>query len=950
VFSIKGLRAKTVLCALIPIALVLVVVAIVALYAYERVARDIVQQRDTELARVSAARLSEALSRYSRVLQSIAAEDDVQSMEPARLSSALEKAQNQLYVFDAGVVVYSSEGVALWSQPFADERRGTDFPVPSEFDKVRRTLRPAFSNVFQDTVSGEDVVLVGVPIVGSGGEFKGVLAGMFRMKYPLLGAIYAEVLQIKVGHSGYAYLVDGNGQVIYHPNGSQMGRNLAATVPVMRATRGETGAVLTEGLTGESVISGFAPVPGTGWGLITQERWGDVVGPIRGYSKLLLGLLVVGGVLSSALIFFSIGRILGPIQDLTRGAQRIAGGDFDHIIVAQTGDEIQALAQQFNTMASALKESYTDLERRVAECTAELRAANEEIQRRADELAALYEVGHDLAATLDLEVLLPAIAQRVTHTLGADRCTVFLFDEGVGMLRARAAHGYMAERLADFGYRPGEEIVGQAYATGEPQYVPDLDRVPHLPRRDAIRAVLAVPLVSPTAGPLGVLSVTSLRPEAFTPYQQQLLETMAGQIAGAIENARLYEETERHATELAALYEIGKEITSILELNTMLQTIADDAVRLVGADKSLILLIDAEKERLTKAVGHGYSRAQLEEHTFEEFQDGLSGWVLREKVPTLSADIQTDERNRGKALVSARRSGDRSAAVAPLIIGDKVIGTLTVVNSRSRRVFTSADLNLVTMLAGQAAIAIQNARLYEAAQEADRLKSVFLATMSHELRTPLNTIIGFTGIMLQGLAGPLKPEQEKQLNMVYDSAKHLLALINDILDLSKIEAGEVEIIKEEFDVASLINKVVKTVSPLAEQKGLGLTIALSPEVGRIFSDRRRVEQILLNLVNNAIKFTERGWVRIEGTIVDKHLQVSVQDTGIGIKPEDMPKLFQAFCQIDTGLARKHEGTGLGLSICKKLVTMLGGEIWAESEYGVGSKFSFTLPIEKRESH
>jgi PAS domain S-box-containing protein len=396
VFSIKSLRAKTVLSALIPTALVLVVVAIIALFAYERAARDVVQQRDTELARISAARLTEGLSWYSQALQSIAAGDDVQSLEPARLSSALEKAQNRLYVFDAGVVVYNSEGVALWSYPFADKRRGTDFPITSEFDRVRRMLRPAFSNVFKDAVSGEEVILVAVPIIGRGGEFRGVLAGMFEMKYPLLGAISAEVLQLKAGRSGYAYLVDGNGQVIYHPDGSQIGMNLSATVPVMRAIRGETAAVLTQDSTGESVISGFAPVPGTGWGLITQERWGNVVGPIRGWSRLLLGLLVVGGIISGTLILLAIGRILRPIKDLTLGAQRIAGGDFDHTIAARTGDEIEALAQQFNAMASALKESYTDLEQKVAARTEAVRQAEEKYRSIFENaVEGMYQSTHD---------------------------------------------------------------------------------------------------------------------------------------------------------------------------------------------------------------------------------------------------------------------------------------------------------------------------------------------------------------------------------------------------------------------------------------------------------------------------------------------------------------------------------------------------------------------------
>lgn len=232
----------------------------------------------------------------------------------------------------------------------------------------------------------------------------------------------------------------------------------------------------------------------------------------------------------------------------------------------------------------------------------------------------------------------------------------------------------------------------------------------------------------------------------------------------------------------------------------------------------------------------------------------------------------------------------------------------------------------------------------ERAEGADRLKSVFLATMSHELRTPLNSIIGFTGILLQGLAGELNDEQNKQLSMVSASATHLLALINDVLDISRIEAAELELAYGQVDVSALIQDVVRTLTPMAQGKGLDLIVGISPQVGELYTDGRRVEQILLNLANNAIKFTEEGEVRIEAQIVDGNLQVKVQDTGIGIKEEDMAKLFQPFRQVDDSFQRRYQGTGLGLSICKRLVELLGGEIWAESEYGVGSRFTFTLPL------
>jgi signal transduction histidine kinase len=252
-------------------------------------------------------------------------------------------------------------------------------------------------------------------------------------------------------------------------------------------------------------------------------------------------------------------------------------------------------------------------------------------------------------------------------------------------------------------------------------------------------------------------------------------------------------------------------------------------------------------------------------------------------------------------------------------------------------------------LATHLALAERTAELavaLEHAEEADRLKSAFLATMSHELRTPLNSIIGFTGIMLMGLVGPLAPEQEKQLIMVQDSARHLLELINDVLDISKIEAGQIELAHGPFDMRTTIQKSIEKIAPLAEKKGLAVTAVIAPPVGQIVGDRRRVEQILINLLGNAVKFTERGEVRIESQVEDGWLVTRVIDTGIGIRPEDVDSVFKPFQQVDTGTTRQYEGTGLGLSICKRLVESMGGRIQIESEWGKGSRFVFILPLER----
>lgn len=241
------------------------------------------------------------------------------------------------------------------------------------------------------------------------------------------------------------------------------------------------------------------------------------------------------------------------------------------------------------------------------------------------------------------------------------------------------------------------------------------------------------------------------------------------------------------------------------------------------------------------------------------------------------------------------------------------------------------------------------------AEAADKIKSAFLATMSHELRTPLNSIIGFTGIILQGMAGPLNPEQSKQLGMVRGSAKHLLELINDVLDLSKIEAGQLEVRSEPFNLVAVIERVISLLAPVIEKKGLMLHTSISGDLGEINSDRRRLEQILINLINNAIKFTEKGSVTIKAELLrdfektpnsppSSFVKLSVADTGIGIKQEDLNLLFQPFRQIDTGLSRTHEGTGLGLAICQRLLDLMGGQIFATSTWSKGTEFTVFLPL------
>jgi len=324
-----------------------------------------------------------------------------------------------------------------------------------------------------------------------------------------------------------------------------------------------------------------------------------------------------------------------------------------------------------------------------------------------------------------------------------------------------------------------------------------------------------------------------------------------------------------------------------------------------------------------------------------------TGRDLRPLIDRISADPAAFEQNVNENI---RRNGERVwiAWTNKVYFDDqgRVEGILSIGSDITERKRADEELRRLNAELEQRVIE-RTADLVaakERAESADRLKSAFLASMSHEVRTPLNSIIGFTGIIMQGLPGPLNAEQSKQLGMVQGSARHLLALINDILDLSKIEAGQLEIEARPFDVRESVERVEKLVAPLVEKKKLTLTSAVSPEVDEITSDRRRYEQVLINLLNNALKFTEKGQVRVECAIHGRNLVTRVIDTGIGIRPEDLGKLFHTFQQIDGGLSRNYEGSGLGLSISRKLVERMGGEISVVSEWEAGSTFTFTLPL------
>ncbi len=479
-----------------------------------------------------------------------------------------------------------------------------------------------------------------------------------------------------------------------------------------------------------------------------------------------------------------------------------------------------------------------------------------------------------------------------------------------------------------------------------------------------LHACWSQPILASAGHVLGTFAMYWREPHRPTEEELALIESAAGMASVAIESRQTEEALSRRFQEMTDLHHLGDRITASLSIEQVVESALDNLVHTTQSD--MVALFLAREEQLD-LQGFRSAAPDLDwaEEGMHHFGQCLCGLAWSEGKAIYSRNIHADHRC---TLDECKSAGIHSLTALPLQGREGVLGVL-VLASLTDRDFGVQGTYLET-LANLVAGALQNALLHEElkgyadeleervkdrtaeltiakdrAEEADRLKSAFLATMSHELRTPLNSIIGFTGILLQGLVGPLNDEQQKQLNMVKESSRHLLDLINDVLDISKIEAGQLEIDSKPFDIREAVRKTVEKVTPMAEKKGLTLVTKLSADLGQVTSDRRRVEQVLINLVNNAVKFTEEGEVQVECVVRGDQVVTHVRDTGIGIRPEDRELLFEAFQQIDMGLNRRHEGTGLGLSICKKLMYLLGGEIRAESPGpGKGSDFSFTLPM------
>jgi len=427
----------------------------------------------------------------------------------------------------------------------------------------------------------------------------------------------------------------------------------------------------------------------------------------------------------------------------------------------------------------------------------------------------------------------------------------------------------------------------------------------------------------------------------------------------AIENTRLFGELQTRTQDLAqyverlrSLSEVSHAVNTTLDLEQVLNTIVCRAVELCYADGGVLYEFDEKLGTLKPRAEAGYP-SELADRLWSQpllLNESIIGRAVEREGPVQIPDIQADSHYVGRAREAMQRAGFKAVLAVALLREGRLLGGLAI-GKKTTGEFFPAVLDVLQTFAAHSSLAIQNARLFPELEEkrrelefASKHKSDFLANMSHELRTPLNAIIGFSEVLQEQMFGELNQKQIEYARDIHTSGQHLLSLINDILDLSKIEAGHMELFVDEFQLADAVRNAVTLVRERAAKHGVNLEVQIDDSLGLFHADERKVKQILLNLLSNAVKFTPQGGrVKLQAEKSDGSALISVIDNGVGISPENQDLIFEEFRQVATKERNKPEGTGLGLALTKKFVEMHGGRIWVRSEVGKGSTFAFTLP-------
>ncbi|HEX3051706.1 MAG TPA: GAF domain-containing protein [Aggregatilineaceae bacterium] len=621
-----------------------------------------------------------------------------------------------------------------------------------------------------------------------------------------------------------------------------------------------------------------------------------------------------------------------------------------HLINQRTGSFNKAQIEIAQTIANQIALSMGSL------------AVFDSERRRAEMMNRINRLSQEFYATLETQALIRRTVDEVREIFEHDAVYLLLIDDNGTTLsvRACAAATPMLYLDSSTSWPVTEGILGRAIRTGETQVVPDVrndaDYV-HYNDHHNLQSFLIV-LLRHEGQVIGAIEVVSTQLDAFSEIECDGMETLATQVSIALENARLYDQAQRRLLEQRIVHQIGQDLTSILNYNELTQAMVRHMNRALNTSSCMVGLYDTLHHAVFveadyRAPHHEFQKGSLAKGTRLDLGEHYAmAQAIRTRQPVTV--YLHDSHVHQQAHDWMERMGNQSQLILPMYAGERVIGVVEWADQLVGRVFTEDDILLAQTLVLQGTIALDNAMLFRQLEqravelsEANRLRSEFLATISHELRTPMNSIIGFSDTLLGGIYGDLNETQTSRVERILKNGRHLLTLIDDLLDISKIDAGRMDMHMDRMDLRSTIQAVVQSIEAQATAKGLNVAVNIPNGLPPVIADPQRLEQVVTNLLSNAVKFTEEGGITVsaqESRYEDRlYVEVTVADSGIGITPEDQRIIFDEFRQADGSPTRSYGGTGLGLAISKKLVELMEGAIWVESVPGQGSRFTFTLP-------
>jgi nitrate/nitrite-specific signal transduction histidine kinase len=902
--NLRGLRAKIIAWAFVPTAIILLAVAIVTYMAYRQVTEELVIGRDRELIRLSADQLISELNEYSNRLTNEARGDAIRATnDPEALKQALWEARNRLVVFDAGVLIFDNFGKVMATEPERADIVGQSWLDRPYVRQMLLTPRTLYSDVVPDGENGSDVLVVAVPIIGPQREFQGALAGMFYVKPDTVSSFYADILKLRMNQSGAAYLVDGRGQVIYHSDSSQIGADFSSVPVVQQVKLGKIDAVRTRDALDQDILAAYAPVPGTAWGLVAEESWLVLNRSSQGYRQFLALLLVLGFVLPSLFVAFGVRRITQPIQELIDAAQNVAAGNFDQQIQVRTNDEIAELARQFNHMSAQLQSSYAEMEQRVGD--------------RTRELSTLYGIAQATSHSLDLHMVLSMSLERVLEVMEFDLGVIYLRDPLTGELSPIHERG-LSESFRQASSRG--RLSAQVSATAIPVIIDDLQTYEEAPQNlmaEGYRSVAIIPLLSKQQVQ-GVLSAASRQQRTFKPQDVELLTSIGRQIGIAIENARLYETEQRRAEQFRVIGEMGRNITSILNVDDLLAQMTQliqstfnyyhVGIGLV-VDYEIVYQVGAGT--LWEESGHHFSPNRL-----KIGKDGLSGIAAATGEIYLAHDVTQDSN-----YIRMEGSRARSELVLPIKAKGKVIGVLDV-QEDTINAFDDVEVTVLQSLANQAGVAIENARLYQQAQQ--------LAILEERQRLARDLHDSVT----QALYGATLYAEAAARLLDAGNTKVATEHLRNLRDTAHEALGEMRLLIFELRPSVLESEGLAAalharLEAVEGRTGLGTEIVvegiekLAPDI------EEGLYWICQEVLNNTLKHAKANHVALSLKLLPEQrvVQLSICDNGVGF---------------DLTVARRSGGWGLrGI---EERVELMTGRLKIESVVGAGTTVSVEVPI------